>query len=96
MAEHRFIKTAAVVALLAAALSVPLVSSAQSTPKAAQGWEYKQIFRSRGWSQKPTTVVVMGVSMPKTSFWYEFDDWRTSEGDKQLPAGTDIKSLLAR
>lgn len=101
MTHDRVVKYAALGALVVAALGVPLVSSAQNTPKAAAagvagGWEYRQVFRKRGWSQKQSTVVVLGVPVPKTAFWYDFEEWTTFDGDTKLPAGTDIKVLLNR
>lgn len=101
MTHDRVVKYAALGALVIAALGVPLVSSAQNTPKAAAvgaagGWEYRQVFRKRGWSQKQSTVVVLGVPVPKTAFWYDFEEWTTFDGDTKLPAGTDIKVLLNR
>lgn len=101
MTNDRVVKYAALGALVVAALGVPLVSSAQNATKAtaagaAGGWEYRQVFRKRGWSQKQSTVVVMGIPVPKNAFWYDFDDWTTFDGDTKLPAGTDIKVLLNR
>lgn len=91
--DPRIIKFWALVALLVGAVGISVVSRAQAQGKSSLAWEYRLISRSRGWSQPMTKNV---VGLPTTGYWYKFENWQTSDGDKDLPAGTDIKILAAQ
>jgi len=96
------LKFVLVVAVLASVVTATVISRAQAPATAsarggASGWEYKSIFRQRGWSKtSKQAVVVMGVAVPQNSFWYEFEDWTTFDNGTKLPPGTEIKTVMAK
>ena len=93
-------------ALVGATVTVSVVSRAQAPQAAAAkppvggkpagvaAWEYKQVFRTRGWHKTTQKVEVFGVVGTRDSYWYEFDDWVTNEDGTKLAPGTDMKTLL--
>jgi hypothetical protein len=98
---NHWAKLLVVVALFGATGTASLVSRAQAQapahgPAGGGAWEYRNIFRERGWHTKTTTRVLAGVPIPSNGYWYEFEPWTTYDGETQLPAGTDVKALIAR
>jgi len=91
--DPRSIKIWAIVALIVAAVGISIASRAQAQAKSAVVWEYRLISRWRGWTQPMSKNM---VGLPAPGYWYKFEDWNTADGDKDLPAGTDMKAVASQ